>query len=1357
MQSSRQRRVGLLLDRLETRGDRAFGLFMDGLRENYRQVANVIDETLRHNDNQDETGHRERTTLAGETVRKLIRGARRRTEPNQDDSGDELDVAIQDERDEDGYIDCYAIPMRGKQARESWIKHINEPRVEVDRDRDDSEPSYMANLVRETIFRRIELASVPDGIRVPPTLCPLYVVDPDQTYASHADCSCPVIDDDSSTDNRDLSSEKHPLQTKTLPVPPTNSNEEVMEDAPVRGGQEKPDDHNDSMENAEQLSPAGSEPPPVPPKPGNLPPLSPGPPTLRLRLGVGKDKQLPDPKDTEKLMVLRHKSRDRSPLPVPGDDPESYVGGMSGDATPEASSTPIPNGVCEEAEYQDDPTISLTDARPLSMIEESQSLESVTLNKLKESVQSDGDIASGVKDSQSIVTPATKTDGTSKSKLSLIYCDSNGNVMERKRIAETEAKLQNGDTQCSTDANINEPQNEKAEPETKEPFDDSERLDKSTEIKAVIVNGDEESDYTQPPDEYDESYETITPREERSNDNINREYKKLERVGADGESSSTERPDSGVTDQGSEPSITSDVDGQSVGSALSKEATPPPRKGDDKEASQESLADSESLVSSARSTLTDSGIDAPNTVAMAPVPPVRSTSTLASQKSSPTTPGGSRRHGKLPKPPQLFPRITAGSSDINIPAAQKDDGSSEEDSYYEDIEMVDTSSPSGRSNMSYVDPKSYAHALENSLVNDTRKSMERLVHSRPVAKVSDEDEQRVALGRGELLIADTDEICTTETDGGTDLAYFKGAHIAYDKLGRAFYIPRLLLKKHGDPEGEPWFYPIEMTSRHATLFLGLEKQEGCFLVYRPAYKSSNAVYNLSVCRANGDVVHYHIVENAHGDVMVEHHDRSFMNVRDLVTYFQQNKSGLATRLRRPLREAKLPVTPGYHYELKWEIHRSSLSLTGQIIGKGNFGVVCAGVYNKIPVAVKVLQKPEASIVEEDDFIEEALRLMGLKHEHVLRLVGVSCVARPFFLVTEYVSRGNLRDCLRDGTLPSDNLDTLFDICIQITSALYYLESRQYLIHRDLAARNFLVASDLCVKLADFGRAKFVTDDSFQASRTEKISVKWAAPEVLAESMYCTKSDVWSLGVVFWEVLSGGDRPYASLSAEQVAVYVTEGGRLDKPPGCSPDLFSIIKNCWRHLPDERPSAASLYDTLKSKSSLYYGPVGLRPRIITSSESSGTLKPPRAPETPLRQTCVNATSSPAPSNRSIRPTTPTPKSRKTVSLDSRTEEYARDMLEHIAATGGHHHHHGHLTPTVPDPGRLPPSSSEASLISAVGSQGQGKDDLTRGDKIRKSLKKIMTVKRGRKSHKGDGIPAERHGSLGSGNPATPQVYV
>jgi len=156
-------------------------------------------------------------------------------------------------------------------------------------------------------------------------------------------------------------------------------------------------------------------------------------------------------------------------------------------------------------------------------------------------------------------------------------------------------------------------------------------------------------------------------------------------------------------------------------------------------------------------------------------------------------------------------------------------------------------------------------------------------------------------------------------------------------------------------------------------------------------------------------------------------------------------------------------------------------------------------------------------------------------------------------------------------------------CVKVVSALCYLDSIHYIIHRDVAARNFLVTDCNRIKLADFGRARYVPDDdNYRASKSEMVCIKWSSPEVLIRSCYSTRSDIWAAGVVMWEILTAGQRPYSGLTAEQAAVYVLSRGRLDQPDNCPYHLYTVMASCWQHKPTDRPSATELADRLRERS-------------------------------------------------------------------------------------------------------------------------------------------------------------------------------
>lgn len=295
---------------------------------------------------------------------------------------------------------------------------------------------------------------------------------------------------------------------------------------------------------------------------------------------------------------------------------------------------------------------------------------------------------------------------------------------------------------------------------------------------------------------------------------------------------------------------------------------------------------------------------------------------------------------------------------------------------------------------------------------------------------------------------------------------------------------------------------------------------------------------------------------------------------------------------------------------------------------------------------------------------------------------------------------------------------------QAVSAMQYLENIRYMLHRDLAARNFLVDNDLNVKLADFGRARIVLDDVYQAARTEKICIKWAAPEVLIHSRYSTKSDVWSFGVVLWEVFSSGARPFGIFSGEQTAMYVTGGGRLDKPSKCPLDIYEILRCCWCEEPDDRPSFCELSETLKGLSSVSVSRSSVRRFHSRSLSSDTTILSPNlvAEKNPLQRKSV--TSSIFGTN-SLRKTFYDNKSSKS---DANHESLLRSK--------------GSARHILNREGPLSSYLSDLSIASACSELVDiDREDVSRGDRIRKSLRKLITKKSKTKFNElsGKSIPA------------------
>jgi len=145
---------------------------------------------------------------------------------------------------------------------------------------------------------------------------------------------------------------------------------------------------------------------------------------------------------------------------------------------------------------------------------------------------------------------------------------------------------------------------------------------------------------------------------------------------------------------------------------------------------------------------------------------------------------------------------------------------------------------------------------------------------------------------------------------------------------------------------------------------------------------------------------------------------------------------------------------------------------------------------------------------------------------------------------------------------------------QIARGMEYL-SRMKLVHRDLAARNVLLAQGMICKISDFGLTRDVyVDDTYWKKSNGRIPVKWLSPESLGEHLYTTKSDVWSYGVLLWELVTLGNTPYPGFQPERLFHMLTMGYRMQKSDHCSNELYGLMSQCWQFVPEERPTFTEL---------------------------------------------------------------------------------------------------------------------------------------------------------------------------------------
>ncbi|KAI9561261.1 putative insulin receptor [Daphnia sinensis] len=338
----------------------------------------------------------------------------------------------------------------------------------------------------------------------------------------------------------------------------------------------------------------------------------------------------------------------------------------------------------------------------------------------------------------------------------------------------------------------------------------------------------------------------------------------------------------------------------------------------------------------------------------------------------------------------------------------------------------------------------------------------------------------------------------------------------------------------------------------------------------------------------------------------------------------------------------ISINPDYHQYVpdEWEVDRENVVIL-RALGRGSFGMVYEGLLrNTIPnepdikCAIKTVNE-KATYKEKIQFLKEASVMKEFNANHVLKLLGVVSKAQPTLVIMELMANGDLKSYLRshrpdceenviEGRQPP-TLKCILKMATEIADGMMYLSEKKF-VHRDLAARNCMVAGDLTVKIGDFGltRDVYETDYYRRGDAQGWLPVRWMAPESLRDSVYTSSSDVWSYGVVLWEMATLASQPYQGLTNEQVVKYVVEGGVMERPEGCPERLYILMESCWQFQPKKRPTFMELIENFLpdvpsqfANVSFYHSDAGIKARMAITANHEQEFQLLNDPSTPLHQ--------------------------------------------------------------------------------------------------------------------------------------------
>ncbi|XP_071790473.1 fibroblast growth factor receptor 2-like [Asterias amurensis] len=266
----------------------------------------------------------------------------------------------------------------------------------------------------------------------------------------------------------------------------------------------------------------------------------------------------------------------------------------------------------------------------------------------------------------------------------------------------------------------------------------------------------------------------------------------------------------------------------------------------------------------------------------------------------------------------------------------------------------------------------------------------------------------------------------------------------------------------------------------------------------------------------------------------------------------------------------------------WNVLWDNFIVGTKVLRKGRFGevlyggVMIAGELCK--AAIKKLQE-HASPAERKIFLDEFLSMTKIGHHpNIVMLLGACQHEGELYVAMEYLPNGDLRSYLRNARSMDSEESISFDLlqfALDVAKGMQHIATTG-VIHRDLAARNILLDENLVAKISDYGLSR--GEDTYVQTSKTRVPARWLSLESLVTKTYTTKSDVWSYGILLWEIATVGGTPYPGIQTSVLASKLKNGYRMPKPNNCDIKIYDLMLKCWREKPSERPSFKNIVSVL-----------------------------------------------------------------------------------------------------------------------------------------------------------------------------------